>query len=92
MQEKPDQVKMVSFTTRATKHHAKRLFDKLTLTQEGFEWASTPVLEKASEFKIYPLLYWYDSSHIATLEYYTKFIFAESRLWHRGGFIEDELA
>lgn len=83
---------MVSFFTRATKDHAKRLFDKEALTKEGREWAITPAIEYPGEFKILPLLYWYDSSHIATLEYYTQFIFAEERSWTRGGFIEDELA
>jgi hypothetical protein len=60
------------------------------ISAETYKWAVEPII-RTPEFNLVPLLYWYDSTHIASVEYYNSFVFHPKRHLKRGGFIEDEL-
>ena len=48
--------------------------------------------DASREVRLLPLLQWYDSTHVASAEYYRHFVFSRRvKRVARGGFIEDKL-
>jgi hypothetical protein len=64
----PD-LKMVSLVTTSTLNHATKCMDKCQITKEIYQWAKTPKYDQPG-CRIVPLLFWYDTTHIASVQYY----------------------
>lgn len=83
-------IKMVSLMSTTTINHAMKQFNKELIKKETLKWALTPKYDEPG-CKLIPLLFWYDSTHIASVKYYNEFVFHPKRFLKHGGFIEDEL-
>jgi hypothetical protein len=65
MEVDPD-IKMVSLLSTSTINHAGRQFNKELIKKETLQWALTPKYNEPGCYLI-PLLFWYDSTHIASV-------------------------
>lgn len=93
-------VKVVSFLTRSTLNYTKRTVGRETW--RGYEEGIGSLTRRppclvddggGSVAALFPLLQFYDSTHVALAEYYRGFIFArETHLVARGGFVEDKVS
>lgn len=93
-------VKVVSFLTRSTLNYTKRTLGRQMWC--GYEEGIGSLTRRppclvddcgGTVAALFPLLQFYDSTHVALADYYRGFIFArETHLVARGGFVEDKVS